>query len=127
MATVNIFASFEFDKDKKIRGDFYGQAKTLCPHRVRNCSLREAYPTDEWQSEARTAIKECDVVIVLAGEDTHNAQGVATEVDIARDLDKPLFQIRPKRSTASGVKGIDLMRWRWKRINRKIEELCGLN
>lgn len=125
MATVNIFASFEYGKDKKIRGDFYGQAKTLCPHRVRNCSLREAYPTDEWKSKARAAIKECDVVIILAGEDTHNAKGVATEVDIARDLEKPIFQIRTKRSTSSGVEGIDLMRWRWKRINRKIGELVG--
>lgn len=45
MPTLNIFASFEFDKDKKLRADFYGQAKKLTPHRIRNCSLREAYPT----------------------------------------------------------------------------------
>ena len=125
MATVNIFVSFEFDKDKKRRGDFYGQARTLCPYRVRNCSLREAYPSDEWKEEAKAAIKECDLVIVLAGQDTHNADGVATEVGIARRQRKPVFQIRNRRSTYGGVSEVDLMRWKWKRSNRKIAELFG--
>lgn len=125
MATVNIFVSFEFDKDKKRRGDFYGQARTLCPYRVRNCSLRETYPTEEWKAEAEDAIKECHLVIVLAGQDTHNADGVATEVDIAHRLHKPVFQIRNRRSTYNGIAGITMMRWRWKRINRKIGELVG--
>ena len=44
MPTLNIFVSFQFDEDKDLKNDFYEQAKDLCPHRLRNCSLNEAYP-----------------------------------------------------------------------------------
>jgi hypothetical protein len=71
--TVWICASFEFDKANKLRGDFFGQAKMLTPHRVSNHSLREAYPSQEWKSKARAVIRECDVVVVLVGQGTHNA------------------------------------------------------
>ena len=36
MPILNIFVSFEFDKDDKLRRDFFGQAKTLTRHRVRD-------------------------------------------------------------------------------------------
>ena len=42
MAKLSIFVSFEFDKDNDLKGHFYAQAKRETPHRVVNCSLREA-------------------------------------------------------------------------------------
>lgn len=126
MPNLYIFASFEFDKDKKLRGDFYGQAKTLTPHRVRDKSLDEAYPAQEWESKAENAIRECDVVVVLVGPDTHNADGVAKEVKIARALKKPVLQIRPRKWTCGGVPGLDEpMRWKWKRINAELEKVTS--
>ena len=94
--TLRIFVSFEFDKDGDLKDNFYAQAKELNTHRVRNFSLNEAYPDAEWVEKARSAIKECDVVIVLVGADTHNAPGVRTEVKIARDMGKPILQVRPR-------------------------------
>ena len=126
MATINIFVSFEFDKDNSLKNDFYGQAKTRTNHRIRNCSLNEAYPDDRWQQKARAAIEQCDVMIILIGQDTHNAPGIKTEVRIARRLRKPIFQIKPRRRDYNGVEGVELIRWKWQRINRKIDELCGL-
>ena len=125
MATVNIFASFEFDKDANLKNSFYQQAKEHSSHRIRSFSLREAHRSNEWQDKAKAAISKCDLVIVLIGQDTHNASGVKVEVDIARRLGKPVFQVRPWRRTYNGVKGVKLVRWRWKRINRKIDALCG--
>ena len=127
MATIDIFASFEFDKDRDLRGNFYRQAKNLSPHRIRNCSLREAYPTNKWKGKARAAIKECDLVIVLIGPDTHIAPGVATEVRIARSLGKPIFQVKPRPRSYNGVKGIEIIPWRWRRINGKIADLFSRN
>ena len=49
MATLDIFVSFEFDKDRDLRDSFYEQAKLETQHRVRNCSLREACPREEWK------------------------------------------------------------------------------
>ncbi len=124
MPRLKIFVSFEFDKDNDLKNNFFEQAKGHSPHRVSNCSLNEAYPTQEWKAKARSAIRQCDIVIVLVGQDTHNAPGVKIEVDIARQLRKPVFQVVPRKRTYNGVPSVDkLIRWKWKTINETIDEL----
>ena len=125
MATLNIFASFEFDKDDKLRRDFYGQAKNETNHKIRDCSLRESYPDDEWKQKANDAISVCDVVVVLIGQDTHSAEGVIEERCIARDLNKPIFQVRNQRSNYGGLAGLsEPIPWRWEAINEKLDEIA---
>ena len=124
MATVNIFVSFEFDKDQELQNNFYQQAETLSPHRIVDCSLHQTYPTREWKSKARKAIRRCDVVIILIGEATHNAPGVKEEIKIARSLGKPVIQIRPKGRPQTGVPGVKKpIPWKWKRINAALDAL----
>ena len=125
MRTVDIFTSFEFDRDVDLKNNFYRQAEEHCRHRVRNFSLHEAYPTDEWKQRARNAIRRCQLVIILVGPDTHNAPGVAVELDIARQLGKPVFQVKPRDRPYTGVDGVEIIPWRWALINRKIGELVG--
>ena len=122
MSSLRIFVSFEFDKDNDLKNQFFAQSKDLSPHRVVSYSLNEAYPTEEWKDKARSAIRGCDVVIVLVGQDTHNAPGVETEIDIARQLGKPILQIVPQRRTYTGVHGLDKpIQWKWKKINKKLD------
>ena len=122
--TLRIFVSFEFGKDNDLKSSFFGQAKVNTPHRVRNFSLKEAYPDHKWVEEARSAIKECDVVIVLIGKDTHNAPGVKTEVGIARSMNKPIFQVRLQKWAYAGVRGLEEPSpWEWKGINEKLDEI----
>ena len=124
--TLRIFVSFEFDRDSDLKNNFYEQAKELTTHRVRNFSLNEAYPDAEWVEKARSAIRSCHVVVVLVGQDTHNAPGVRTEVKIARRLGKPVFQVVPQGRPYKGVPQLDEpIPWRWKRINRKLDEIRG--
>ena len=40
LPTLNIFVSFEFDKDNNLKNNFLRQAKENTQHRVRNCSQR---------------------------------------------------------------------------------------
>ncbi len=128
MATLNIFVSFEFDKDKKLRGDFYGQAKNETNHKILDCSLRESYPDDEWKQKANDAISVCDVVVVLIGQDTHSAEGVIEERGIARDLNKPIFQVRNQRSNYGGLSGLsEPIPWRWEDINAKLDEIAEMS
>ena len=124
--TLNIFVSFEFDKDNELKNSFYRQAETETKHRVRNCSLNEAYPDEAWKNRARAAIRECDVVVVLVGQDTHNAQGVKVETDMARSMNKPIIQIRSQGSPYNGLPhlGKPIAR-RWKTINRKLDEIMA--
>ena len=124
MPTLNIFVSFEFDKDGDLKNNFYEQARELTQHRVRNCSINEAYPDETWKSKAREAIGECDVVIVLIGQDTHNAQGVIVETDIARRLNKPVIQIRPQPRSYKGLTRLDdPIPWKWPTINARLDEI----
>ena len=124
MPSTNIFVSFEFDRDGDLKNNFYKQAREQTQHRVRNCSLNEAYPDDEWKREARKAIAECDVVVVLIGQDTHNAQGVIVETDIARSLCKPIIQIRPQGRPYNGLPRLEEpIPWKWTTLNAKLDSL----
>ena len=122
MSTLNIFVSFEYNKENELKNQFYRQAEEYCRHRIRNCSLNEEYPDERWKGKAREAIRECDVVVVLIGEDTHNAQGVIVETDIARSLNKPTFQIRPQRRPYNGLTRIEEpITWKWRNINARLD------
>ena len=124
--TLCIFVSFEFDKDGDLKDNFYGQAEEHTEHCIHNCSLNEAYPTKQWVEKARSAIRSCHVVVVLVGQDTHNAPGVRTEVKIARRMDKPVFQVVPQGRPYKGVPQLDEpITWKWKHINRKLDEIRG--
>ena len=124
MATLNIFVSFEFDKDEDLKNNLYRQAEQRTHHRILNCSLNEAYPDEEWKNRAGEAIRECDVVLVLIGQDTHNAPGVIVETDMARSLGKPIIQIRPQGRPYQGLTRLDdPIAWRWKTINARLDAL----
>ena len=73
-----------------------------------------------------TAIEQialADIMIVLLGQDTHNAPGVIKEVGEANQLKKPIFQIRPRARTSGPVPGAgDVIPWQWKKIDEKICE-----
>ena len=126
MATLNIFVSFEFDKDKDLKNNFYEQAREHTPHRICNCSLHESYPDDEWKRRAREAIEVCDLVVILIGQDTQNAPGVIVETDIARSLNKPTFQIKPQGRPYGGLTRLgEPIPWRWSRINNELNRIAS--
>ena len=122
MPTLNIFVSFEFVKDKDLQNNIYRQAKQETNHRIRDCSLHESYPDEAWKRKARNAISRCDVVVVLIGQDTHNAPGVIVETDIARSLHKPVIQVRPQGRPYDGLTRLgEPIPWRWSRINAELD------
>ena len=127
MASLNIFVSFEFEKDNSLKSSFYEQAKEHAQYRALNCSLNKEYPDEAWKKKAREAIRESDVVFVLVGQNTHNAPGVLTETDMARSLDKPTIQIlsdKARRNNYSGVPHLkDRIPWKWDIINKRLDEL----
>ena len=121
---VRVFLSFEFDKDNELHHNFYSEAAQHSQYEIIDCSLNEAYHPDPlWLNKARKQIELSEIIIVVVGEDTHNAPGVEKEVTVANQLKKPIFQIRPKRRTAGEVSGAgEIVPWKWKRIDAKITE-----
>ena len=127
MANLRIFISFEFDKDNNLKDSFFRQAREQSQHRVRNCSLNQAYPDEAWKNKARQAIRECDVVLVLVGQNTHNASGVLVETDMARSMQKPTIQVLSAKARRNNYEGVphleDRIQWKWNAVNRRLNGL----
>ena len=124
MAKVGVFFSYEFTNDKKLYGSFFAQAKGESPHAVRNYSLDKVHPPDNWEKKAENRIAQCNIVIIVVGQDTHNAPGVEVEKNIAKRLGKPILQIQPQNQNYGGVSGAgEIIPWKWEKINKKIDEL----
>ena len=121
---VRVFLSFEFGRDDELHHNFYSQAKLYSKYEIIDESLNEQYHPDPlWLNKARAQIKKSDIVIVMLGQDTHNATGVEKEVGEAHQLGKPMFQLRPQKRTYGEVRGAgEVITWKWKRINAKIAE-----
>lgn len=91
---TRVFLSFDFDNDRGLRDLVLGQAKhPKARFEIVNRSLMEAAPEPTWQGEARAAIKNSDIVVVLLGKHTHRAAGVLSEVQMARECGVPLAQM----------------------------------
>ena len=126
MPALNIFVSFEFDKDLDLKNNFYRQAKQETTHRIRDCSLHESYPDEAWKNKARDAIRQCDAVVVLIGQDTHEAPGVIVETDMARSLRKPVIQVRSQVRPYNGLTRLgEPIPWRWSRINAELDAIVN--
>ena len=127
MRVVKIFVSFEFGKDNRLKNAFCRQAERYSQHNICNYSLNEPYQGSIWKGKARQAIRRCDIVFVLVGQDTHNAPGVLVETDMARALEKPSLQILSKGARRQNYEGVphidDRIPWKWKSIDGKIADL----
>ena len=125
MAKVKVFLSFEFDRDEELHRNFYAQATHHSCYEIEDYSLNEAYrPHDNnWVKKARAQISRSDIVIVVTGQDAHNAPGVEKEVTIANQQHKPIFQIRPQGRTSGPVRGAgEEVPWKWKQINAMVSK-----
>lgn len=126
MAKVKVFLSFEFEKDADLYRNFFAQARRVdLSHEIEDYSLNEAYRPhdDSWKKKARKLIGLSDIVIVVLGDDTHNAPGVEVEMTFKNQLGKPGFQIRPTTRTSGRVRGAgDEVPWNWTQIDAKITE-----
>jgi hypothetical protein len=85
------FISFDYDHDRDLKDCLVGQAKNPdSPFEITDMSIKE--PIDyNWKEKARKRIIGCDVVVVLCGEYTNTASGVAAELKIAKEEGIPYF------------------------------------
>ena len=125
MVTKSAFISFDYDHDNDLRGNLVAQAKkSESPFSITDWSVQE--PIDEkWRRKVRDRIRRTDLTIVICGEHTHDAAGVAAEVTIAREEGKPYFLLKGrKRKTCkkprTALKSDKMHRWTWKNLKNLI-------
>jgi hypothetical protein len=88
---TKVFISFDFDHDEELKNLLIGQAKNEdSPFEIIDMSVKEALSGD-WKEKVRAKIKKVDQVIVICGEYTNTANGVAAEVEITQEERKPYF------------------------------------
>ena len=113
-----VFISFDYDNDEFLRTALVGQANNPdTPFAIIDKSLREPFATD-WKARVKARIAKTDIVVVMCGQRTHTATGVAAEVQMAQELGKPYFLLKgysernctkPTTATASDK----MYSWTW--------------
>ena len=125
MAVKRVFISFDYDHDNDLRGNLVAQAKNPdSPFSIRDRSVK--YRIDEnWRKEVRDRIRGSDLTIVICGEHTHDAPGVAAEVTIAREERKPYFLLKGRRrktctKPAMALSTDKMYGWTWDNLTQLI-------
>lgn len=84
MALARVFISFDYDHDARIKDLLVGQSKhDDTPFAIADYSIKEE--SRDWLEQARKRVRSCDVVVVLCGRNTAKADGVAIELQLARE------------------------------------------
>lgn len=120
-----VFISYDFDNDSFLKEALVGQAENEdTPFQIIDQSLKEAL-TGDWKTKIRPRINRSDLVVVMCGQKTHTATGVAAELQIAQELGKPYFLLkgygeknctRPTSATASDK----MYSWTWDNLKALI-------
>jgi len=120
MPKKKVFISFDFDNDLSLKNLLVGQAQLSdSPFEISDWSLKEASPEKDWEEKALAKIKRSDIVVVITGSSTYRASGVRKEVNMARDNEKRIVQIKVQGTTPTRVENAGaLYDWTW--VNLKI-------
>lgn len=125
MTTKRVFISFDFDHDEELRDALVAQAKNPdSPFQISDYSVREPFES-RWRDKIRDRIRSTDLTIVICGEHTHTAQGVAAELTITREEQKPYFLLRgrPRRACnkpRTARRSDEIHEWKWETLKKLI-------
>lgn len=125
MARKRVFISFDYDNDVGAKTMLAGQAKLPdSPFDFTDASLKVPLAGD-WKDKVSRRMDSIDVVIVLCGESTHRATGVAAELTIAHEKKKEYFLLRaygdkacPRPTTA--LPSDKLYDWTWDNLKKLV-------
>jgi hypothetical protein len=118
MAQKSAFISFDYENDEFLRTALAGQAKLKnSPFEIVDRSVK-AHLTGDWKTKVKGRIQRADLVIVLCGQNTHLASGVAIELKIAKDLGKPYFLLKGYKELnctlpSTADEDDNLYKWTW--------------
>ena len=125
MAKKRVFISFDFDHDEDLRNLLVGQAKNPdSPFDIADWSVKEPL-TGDWKAKVRERIRRTDLTIVICGEWTHTATGVAEELRITREEGKPYFLLHGRANKKctkpkTALESDKIYEWTWDNLKNLI-------
>ncbi len=126
MNKKKVFISFDYDNDKDLPGNLRAQAaRPDSPFSIVDQSLQEPV-AERWRDEVRERIRNSDLVVVMCGEHTDQASGVAAEVTITQEENRPYFLLdgRPQKTCKpprSALRTDRMYRGTWNNLRRLIK------
>ena len=126
MAKKRVFISFDVDHDEGTKTMLAGQADLPdSPFDFKDASVKK-HLTGDWEEKVRRRMDNIDVVVVLCGEHTHTASGVAAELTIAKEKeDVQYFLLKAyadktctKPTSASSSDSV--YKWTWDNLKKLI-------
>lgn len=97
MSRIRIFVSYDDRHDADLNDLLCAQAR----HAEANFEVvgadRFDAPSDPWSADPRSLISDADVVVVICGEQTHEAEQVALELEVAREEETPYLLLWGRR------------------------------
>ena len=126
MATKKrVFISFDYDHDEGAKIMLAGQAKLSdSPFDFTDASIKY-HLTGDWKEKVSRRMDNIDVVVVLCGENTHKASGVAAELTIAQEKGMSYFllaayQDKTCYKPSSAKSGDKIYKWTWPNLKNLI-------
>ncbi len=127
MDTKSVFISFDYDNDQDLRGNLVAQANNPeSPFSITDWSVREPI-SEKWRKKVRDIIRRTDLTIVICGEHTHDASGIAAEITIVREEGKPYFLLKGRKSKTctrprSARRQDKIHNWTWGNLKKLIAD-----
>lgn len=124
MALARVFISFDYDNDSTIKEFLVGQSKNSdTPFAIADFSIKEE--SRDWLEKARKRISSCDVVVVICGRKTASADGVAIELQIAREERVNYFLLAgysegPLQKPKGALDTDKVYKWTWENLKNLI-------
>ena len=125
MEPKRTFISFDYDHDLDLKNLLVGQAKNPdTPFAIQDWSLKEPL-TGDWKEKVRARILRTDLTIVICGQYTDSATGVAAELSISREEKRPYFFLwgRPDKTCAkpsTAYASDKIYKWTWDNLKALI-------
>ena len=120
------FISFDFDHDIDLKQMLVGQSKNPnSPFQIGDWSVKEPM-IGNWKAQVRSRIHATNLTIVICGQYTHTATGVAAELTITRDLRKPYFLLAGRHGVrctkpATALTSDKIYNWTWDNLSALIK------
>lgn len=117
---TKVFISFDFDHDEELKNLFVGQSKhDDTPFEIIDMSVKQTLLGD-WKEKVRQKIRNVEQVVVICGEYTHTATGVAAEVKIAQEEGKSYFLLWGRKGDCTkpttAYANDKIYKWTWENV-----------
>lgn len=107
MNRIAVFLSFDYKHDLATKNRLVTEwADEKCPIWIKDVSLPGAVMDHRWQTEAGKALDATKAVLVICGKNTHSAEGVKIEVQMAKQRNKPIIYLQAIKEGSSLPEGV---------------------